>query len=451
MSDPSSPKELMRAIISRRRFLAGAGAAFGGMALSSCTSVGAGVTGGELDEQTVAYWNLFGGGDGVRMQEMQEVFRQENPDLDLSAVTLAWGPPYYTKLSLATLGDKPPDVAVSHLTRMKTLVDADLLEELTPDVLAEWNLQPENFTATTWDEGLVDGKAYAIPLDTHPFVLFYNTDLCEAAGLLQDGVLAPLEGEDAFLDALDRAKSAGAANALVCSVTADPATNWRNFQSLYSQLGGEVLADNGSRVVLDDEKATQALEYLRGLVDQELLAPDLDYGGSIALFSSGESAFYVQGEWEISTFLTAETPFSMTLYPNVFGGSNYTVQADSHVLVLPRQPDGGGAMRWERSGRFITSMLEQSLTWAMGGHVPSYLPVRDSAEYQELSPQSAYAEAADAAVYDPPGWYSGSGSDFETAMGESVAGVINGQLSVDQSLNQMHDKLDVLAETRPPV
>ena len=254
-------------------------------------------------------------------------------------------------------------------------------------------------------------------------MLFYNTDLCEAAGLLQDGVLPPLEGEDAFLDALDRAKSAGAANALVCSVTADPATNWRNFQSLYSQLGGEVLADNGSRVVLDDDKATQALEYLRGLVDQELLAPDLDYGGSIALFSSGESAFYVQGEWEISTFLTAETPFSMTLYPNVFGGSNYTVQADSHVLVLPRQPGGGGAMRWERSMRFITSMLEQSLTWAMGGHVPSYLPVRDSDEYQELSPQSAYAEAADAAVYDPPAWYSGSGSDFETVMGESIAGV----------------------------
>ena len=83
--------------------------------------------------------------------------------------------------------------------------------------------------------------------------------------------------------------------------------------------------------------------------------------------------------------------------------------------------------------------------------MPAYLPVRDSVEYQELSPQSAYAEAADAAVYDPPAWYSGSGSDFETVMGESIAGVINGQLSVDQSIGQMHDKLDVLAETKPPV
>ena len=102
MSDPLPTRKLLSSAISRRSFLAGTGAAFGGMALSSCTSVGAGVTGGDLDEQTVAYWNLFGGGDGVRMQEMLDVFRQENPDLDLSAVTLAWGQPV---LHQAVAGD----------------------------------------------------------------------------------------------------------------------------------------------------------------------------------------------------------------------------------------------------------------------------------------------------------------------------------------------------------
>ena len=79
--------------------------------------------------------------------------------------------------------------------------------------------------------------------------------------------------------------------------------------------------------------------------------------------------------------------------------------------------------------------------------MPAWLPSADSAEYQELTPQSNYATAADAAVYDPPGWYSGSGSNFEIVIGSAIAGVLNGQLSVDQAITQMHDKLDVLADT----
>ena len=74
-------------------------------------------------------------------------------------------------------------------------------------------------------------------------------------------------------------------------------------------------------------------------------------------------------------------------------------------------------------------MLDQSITWAQGGHVPAWLPFADSAEYKKLTPQSNYAAAADAAVYDPPGWYSGSGSNFEIIMGASIGAVDAGQLT----------------------
>lgn len=439
--------------ISRRTFLTGAAATVGGLALAGCGSpVSAGITAGGLDKNTVSYWNLFGGGDGVRMQEMQDGFRKDNPDLDLSAVTLAWGAPYYTKLSLATLGDKPPDVAVSHLTRMTNFVQAGLLEELTPERLSQYGLSAAQFNATAWEAGLVEDKAYAIPLDTHPLVLFYNTDLCAAAGLLdEDGVLPPFEDGAAFEDALAKVKEAGAAEGLVVSVVADPSTNWRQFNSLYSQLGGEVLADDGARIVLDDAKATEAMEYLRGLAEKGLMSPSLDYGAAIATFASGGAGFYAQGEWEITTFQTAEMPFSMTLYPNVFGGNDYKVHADSHVLVLPKQPDGGGEARWDRSMRFVQSMLDQSLTWAQGGHVPTYLPIAESSEYADLTPQSSYAAAADAAAYDPPAWYGGSGSDFETLIGSSIAAAIQGQSSTQQAIDQIQSKLSTLADTTSPL
>ena len=127
--------------VSRRQLLRGASAlAIGGAlgtSLSGCAdSALSGLSVSHRAAGSLSYWNLFGGGDGVRMQTMEDGFRKANPGIALSAVTLAWGNPYYTKLSLATLGEKPPDVAVSHLTRMKTLVAAGLLEELRPDDLA---------------------------------------------------------------------------------------------------------------------------------------------------------------------------------------------------------------------------------------------------------------------------------------------------------------------------
>jgi multiple sugar transport system substrate-binding protein len=432
--------------------LSGLGLGLGG-GLAGCSSTGvlSGLAVSARQAGAVEYWNLFGGGDGVRMQEMQDGFRAAHPGVGLSAVTFAWGNPYYTKLSLATLGRKPPDVAVAHLTRMKTLVAAGLVEELTPAELGEVGITADRFSERTWRSGLVDGRIHAIPIDTHPFVMFYNTDVCRKAGLLDGaGTLAPMNGPQAFADALRKAKAVTGAAGATIAVTNDISTPWRIFQSLYSQLGGEMLADAGTRVTLDDAKARQVLEFLRGLTRDGLMPGSLDYQGAIATFANGDAGFYFQGEWEISTFQTAKLPFSMTLFPNVFGGDRYAVQADSHTLIIPRQPVPD-AERRARALQFVRSMLDQSRTWAEGGHVPAWLPFRESAEYRAMTPQSNYAAAADAAAYDAEGWYSGSGSNFEIVTGSVIGAVLAGQLDPQAALAQLRAKLSTLAGTASPI
>jgi multiple sugar transport system substrate-binding protein len=215
-------------------------------------------------------------------------------------------------------------------------------------------------------------------------------------------------------------------------------------------LGGETLANDGTKVVIDDAKALKVLNYLRDLtVTKKLMPADVDYGGAIALFASGKAGFFLQGEWEITTFQTAKLPFSMTLFPNVYGGDKYAVQADSHTLVIPAR--GNDPTRTDHALTFIRSILDQSFTWAQGGHIPAWLPVRDSEKYQQLKPQSNYAAAAQAAVYDPPAWYSGSGSDFENVTGSAIATVRAGQASPEAALQGMRSGLEVYAKTPPPV
>ena len=257
--------------VSRRQLLRGASAmALGGalgVSLSGCAdSALSGLSVSHRQAGSLDYWNLFGGGDGVRMQAMLDVFRKDNPDIGLSAVTLAWGNPYYTKLSLATLGRKPPDVAVAHLTRMKTLVAGGLLEELRPDDLATVGISADKIAQRSWKAGLVDGKAYAVPLDTHPFVLFYNTKICKKAGLLDsDGKLAPMESKEELVDAMRKVKKVTGAYGGAIAFTNETATPWRFFQSLYSQLGGTMLADQGTKVTIDEDKALEVLNLMSEL------------------------------------------------------------------------------------------------------------------------------------------------------------------------------------------
>ena len=83
--------------------------------------------------------------------------------------------------------------------------------------------------------------------------------------------------------------------------------------------------------------------------------------------------------------------------------------------------------------------------------MPAWLPYRDSDKFAKLQPQSHYASAADSAAYDPEGWYSGSGSDFEIVIGSIIGSVMAGQTSPKSAVGQIRKKLQVLADTASPI
>ena len=81
-------------------------------------------------------------------------------------------------------------------------------------------------------------------------------------------------------------------------------------------------------------------------------------------------------------------------------------------------------------------MLKDGFTWAQGGHIPAYLPVATSQAYKNLKPQSNYAGVAKDVVVDPPAWFSGSGSDFETLADGVFGAVVLGQLTPAKGIQQ---------------
>ncbi len=441
--------------MSRRRLLGLASTALGvgavGLTAGCSSPVAAGVAGSSTDVGTTSFWNLWGGSDGRRAEAMYDAYRQTRGPASLEAITFAWGNPYYTKLSLATIGGRPPDVAVAHASRLPTLVRAGLVEEITPADLAATNLGPESFTPTAWEAVNVDGTARALPFDVGPLVLYYNTDICGRAGLLgPDGKLAPIQGVEAFERALAAGKQAGAQYGAVWAVGGDPASNWRWFQTLYAQKNGTpFLSDNGHSVTFDDDKVAQTLEWLARMTGPQGYAPSsIDYAGSLSTFGSGDAAFLVVGVWEITTMQEVGVPFGMTTFPQLFEVP--AVWADSHILVLPVQPGRSAESRAQTLG-FVRFMLDESLTWAGGGSIPTLRPVLQSEAFRNLQPQADYAPAADLAVYDPSAWYAGAGSNFQLQVGAQIALVQQGLASPRDAIAAMRSQLTRYAETPDPL
>ncbi|MEU1127176.1 extracellular solute-binding protein [Streptomyces sp. NPDC005899] len=436
--------------LSRRRALAGGAGALAATgvlgALSGCaapaTAVGAGQT-------RLRYWHLFGGGDGVTMQAMLARFRAEHPAVALEAATLQWGAPYYTKLGMAGAGGRAPELAVLHLARLAGFAPGRLIDPFDLGLLAEHGVHAEDFPPGIWRRGQVGGKQYAVPLDTHPFVLYYQSELCEKAGLMSGGRLRPVVGAAGFTDALRAARKVTGQPPLVTETLGpDCITPWRLFSTFYAQTGGSVLSADGKRLALDDAKALRVLEYLASLVEEGLMVRRVDYAASVGVFNGGRTAFHLNGEWEITTFRNAGIPFSMTRVPALFGSA--ATQADCHTFVLPHQKDRGGAPN-EAAHALVAWMLRHSSAWAEGGHVPAYLPVLQDPAYLALKPQSEYRDVIDDVALDEPAWFTGSASRMWIELGAVFSGVLTGSRTPRGALTEARARLRTLLDTRNPL
>ncbi|MER7791125.1 extracellular solute-binding protein [Streptomyces sp. NPDC097640] len=443
---------MQRSSPSRRGVLSGLGA------LAAAGAMGAGATGcaapaacspGCAGKTRLRYWHLFGGGDGVNMNAMLDAYRAAHPAIGLEAATLQWGSPYYTKLGMAGAGGRAPEVAALHLARLAGFAPGRLLDAFDLDLLADHGVTAADFPEDIWKRGAVGGKQYAIPLDTHPMVLFYNTEVCEKAGLLGgDGKLRPIHGAEEFTAALRAAKKATGAPGLVTeTIGGDVIGPWRVFSTFYSQTGGKVLSADGRRLALDDAKALKVLEYMAMLADEGLCPRRVDYPGSVGVFNGGKTAFYLNGEWEISSFRTTKLPFSMTRVPALFGRP--TAQADCHSFVLPHQTDRGGETN-EAAHEFVAWMLKHTVEWAKGGHVPAYLPTLENPAYLKLQPQSEYRSVVNDVALDEPAWFAGSASLMWIELGSAFSGVFTGSRSPRNALNEAKARLRELLDTPNP-
>jgi multiple sugar transport system substrate-binding protein len=398
-------------------------------------------------KETVVWWDFLGGGDGVRMKQLIADFNKEHADkIEISATTLEWGVPFYTKVQTSAAVGEAPDVMTYHASRIPLAVSQGILKEITADDLKAMGIGEGDFAKATWSAVHVDGKQYAVPLDTHPIVLYYNKDILGKAGLLDaNGKPTGLNGAANFKAAMQKAKDAGAKWG-IAGVTADGNFMFRTIYSLVGQQSGELMTDGKFLVGDNGKKLENALAVLSDWTKSGLQSPYTDYPSAVALFTSGQASMMINGVWEVPTMVDLEKKGKLFNWgaielPVIF--DHPSTYADSHTFAIPANK--GKEMSADKHAAVLEVMSwidKHSLFWATAGHIPAYGPVTATDEYKKMEPNATYSPLTANMIFDPKSPLFGVAGPVFDVMSTSFVPTLNGEMDPAAAVEKIKADLD---------
>lgn len=377
----------------------------------------------------ITFWNLFGGGEGDFVDKIVKDFNASQQEVVVKALRLD-SQEYYAKLGTALSSGKGPDVGVVHQEKMAPFVNAKQLAAL-DDVAAKVGLNYGDFTENNANGVLFNGKHYAVPLDTHFMVMYFNTKPLENAGLLNDdktpklGDVTP-EGYKKFLQAIKDK------NPNVTPLSVNVPYFHEPFLNAYYETGGEVVVDG--KVAVDKEKAVQVLKWYMDLFDSKLA--DLNDKTPWDTFNSGKSAVWWSGVWEAAAnFADTANPKACIPIPPVFGSPKHW--AGSHTLAMPAYVDASKQEAVLKFMKYFT--YEGGKTWAQAGHVPASKAAANSDEFNKLPFRNYFKEAQTTVKFAPA---TDKWNSIDMSMRESLQQIIFKKVAPEAGVDNMIKNID---------
>jgi multiple sugar transport system substrate-binding protein len=430
-------------VVQRRRFVAG----------SVLGMLGARALAQPQAQIELRLWTLLSGGDGARMRALIDQFNASQGRVRVVSTTLKWGEPFYTKLITSSVVGAGPDIATVHLSRLPNLAGGGVLRPIAEPELAAAALKGSDYFPRQWEKSRYQGASYAIPLDLHPLVLYYNKQLVGQAGLQgSGGHLTPIVGYEALTAAFRGVRERTGKPGLAMEASQSSYAIWRLWLSLLAQRKLPLIENGrfayGSAGV--EELARISAWFTRGYAQA-----GLDYPASTSQFMGGGAGFMINGVWEVPELVRAAKAgtlgfdYGIVPLPRLY--QDASVWTDSHAFAIPAnegRPMGPDKLRAVLG--FMRYVSQHSMGWAEGGHVPAYRPVAESPAALALMPNALYAAAARNVIYDPDGWYMGAAGPVQAMASKFLPAALSAQLTPAQALAMFEKEASRLLRKAPP-
>ncbi|MBP2448161.1 ABC transporter substrate-binding protein [Rhizobium leguminosarum] len=240
-------------------------------------------------EQVNLTWQMWTGSDAdtKSWQHLADMVTAKYPDIKVTLTTTGWVD-YWTRLPVLAASGQLADIVSMQSLRMPNFYS--LLEPLNDRIAAD-KFDVGAFTPSIIGGMSVDKQLYGLPYDVGPWVIYYNQDALEAAG-----VPLPKPGWT-LAEFTDAAKKLTKDGKYGFGITP------QNYSVLASAWGDKYVNDSG---VLDltNPSAIAAAETVIGFAAKDKIAPLVPSGADVGnvvqgRFYSGNVAMYVDGPWSI--------------------------------------------------------------------------------------------------------------------------------------------------------
>jgi multiple sugar transport system substrate-binding protein len=317
-------------------------------------------------------WSGLSGDDKGRWEEMIRGFNASQKEVEVVPSFYQWDL-MHSKLVASIQAGGTPEMLLMWVTVMPEMVHFGALQPM-DELLGEAGVKAEDFVPRAWNLGVIGGKRYGLPLDTHVLGLYYNTELFEKAGL--DPNKPPVTMEEFVAAAKRLSVPPTQWGVAIHTSTAWPVRYWMAF---LQQQGGSMFTPDLKKAAFNDAKGRAAFQFMSDLIHVHKAAPPAMTDINKA-FLTKQAGMILIGPWLINSALRQEgLKFKTAPFPRIFG--SYASWGMTHQLVLGKQPDRAKQLA---AMKFIRYMSENSMTWVKGGQAPARRSILNGAEFKSM-------------------------------------------------------------------
>ncbi|MFB9328759.1 ABC transporter substrate-binding protein [Paenibacillus aurantiacus] len=379
----------------------------------------------------ITFWNMFGGGEGEFVDQIIKGFNDSQKDVVVKQLRLESNE-YYAKLSTALSSSKGPDVAVAHVDRISPFVKAKQIVPI-DELASKAGFDLGQISASNMQSVTYDGKPYAVPLDTHFHMLYYNKDILKKANLLNADETPKFEDmtPEGYLKTLAQIQAAAPD---VQAMAVNTPYFQEPFLNMYYEAGGDLLSADMTKAAINNDKALSVLKFYDDIYQNKY--SDINDKTPWDTFHSGNAALWFGGVWEAGLLLgDPSLHIGAMPLPPIFGSQSHW--GSSHSLVVPAYVSPEKQAAAAAFMKYFSEVGGQ--TWGKAGHVPANSHVTNSEEYKQLPYRSFFIEAQTTVKFAPQ---TDKYTTISTTIAEVLQNIIFHNESAEDGLKEMEKQIN---------
>lgn len=229
------------------------------------------------------------GNEGTLLSTLADEFENQNPGVTVNVTPVDWGQAV-AKLQTAIAGNTTPDVSQMGTDMMGQFGATGAFEPVPADI------DPSAYFEGAWNTNIVDGEVLGVPWYVETRLLYYRTDIAEAAGITE-----PPATWDELKSMAQAMQAEGGARYGISLGT----QNWQEYFPFLWSAGGDVVDADGNPT-LNSPEAVEALTFYNSFFEEGLTPTSVPEGFDITpAFVTGDYPMFFSGPWHLGLIETA--------------------------------------------------------------------------------------------------------------------------------------------------